>query len=142
MAIGLRYKTEKSAGFLVFKKDDKIKYLFLQSKGKYDIPKGLQQSGEDDLKTALRELEEETGLKVKVVPLFKKTVKYFYKWEGVLIRKVVVYFLGESENDKVRISPEHDGYLWMTIDEALIRIKYPSLKNLVKEAERFLSGLK
>lgn len=138
----MRYKTEKSAGFLVFKKDDKIKYLFLQSKGKYDIPKGLQQSGEDDLKTALRELEEETGLKVKVVPLFKKTTEYFYKWEGTLVRKVVVYFLGESESDEVKISPEHDGYLWMTKDEALTRIKYPSLKDLVKEAERFIIGIK
>ncbi|MCX8181511.1 MAG: NUDIX domain-containing protein [Candidatus Methanomethyliaceae archaeon] len=136
------YKTERSAGFLVFHKNGKIRYLFLKKRGKYDIPKGLQQPGEDEFTTALRELGEETGLvKIKVVPFFKKTIEYFYRWKGNIIKKKVVYFLGETNTDQVKISAEHDGYVWMTKDEILTKISYRNLKDLVEEAERFLLKL-
>ncbi|MCQ5362959.1 MAG: NUDIX domain-containing protein [Candidatus Methanomethylicia archaeon] len=136
------YKTEKSAGFLVFFRDGKIRYLFLKKKGKYDIPKGLQQPGEDELTTALRELGEETGLiKIKVIPFFKKTIEYFYRWKGMTIKKKVVYFLGETESDQVKISAEHDGYVWMTKEEILSKIAYRNLKELVEEADRFIVKL-
>lgn len=136
------YRTEKSAGFLVFLRNGKIRYLFLKKRGKYDIPKGLQQPGEDEFTTALRELEEETGLiKIKVIPFFKKTIEYFYRWKGAIIKKKVVYFLGEADTDQIKISAEHDGYVWMTKDEILTKISYRNLKDLVEEADRFLLKL-
>ena len=136
------YRTEKSAGFLVFLRDGKIRYLFLKKRGRYDIPKGLQQPGEDEFTTALRELSEETGIKIKAVPFFKKYIEYFYRWKGVTIKKKVVYFLGESETEEVKISNEHDGYAWMTKDEVATHVPYKNLRELVEEAERFLRGLK
>ncbi|MCS7097523.1 MAG: NUDIX domain-containing protein [Candidatus Methanomethyliaceae archaeon] len=137
-------KREKSAGFLIFRRQgDDIKYLFLINKGKYDIPKGLQMPEEDELKTALRELEEETGIKdVKIIPFFRKKAEYHYKWAGESIKKEVVYFLGEIDRENIIISEEHDGYIWMNKDEALSKLKYENLKDLVISAEKFIRGMK
>lgn len=141
MAINM--KKEKSAGFLIFRKDgDKIEYLFLKNKDRFDIPKGLQKSNESELETALRELEEETGLKdIKVIPLFKKKAEYFYKCNNEIIKKEVVYFLGETKTKEIKISEEHDGYVWMSKEEALSKLKYENLKNLVETAEKFIRGM-
>jgi len=52
---------EKSAGFIVFKKDDGLfKYLFLRVSGRLDFPKGNIEEDEDELSAALRELKEES----------------------------------------------------------------------------------
>lgn len=136
-------KKEKSAGFLIFRRDgERIEYLFLKNKDRFDVPKGLQKLNESEIETALRELEEETGLKdVKVMPFFKKKVEYFYKWNGEKIKKEVVYFLGETKTKEIKISGEHDGYVWMSKEEALSRLKYENLKELVELAERFIKGM-
>ncbi|MEM4217816.1 MAG: hypothetical protein QXZ09_07310, partial [Candidatus Methanomethylicaceae archaeon] len=71
----------------------------------------------------------------------KKTIEYFYRWKGAIIKKKVVYFLGEADTDQIKISAEHDGYVWMTKDEILTKISYRNLKDLVEEADRFLLKL-
>jgi 8-oxo-dGTP pyrophosphatase MutT (NUDIX family) len=130
-------RTEKSAGFLIFKRNGTVRYLFLKIKGRFDVPKGLQQPGEDDLTCAMRELKEETGItNATIIPRFKKTSRYFYRWENSLVRKEVVYFLAECKSGSIRVSEEHDGYTWMTKEEVLVNIRYQNLKELVEEADR------
>jgi len=133
------FRTEKSAGFLIFKRDGTVRYLFLKNRGRFDVPKGLQQPGEDDLASGLRELKEETGItNAAIIPVFKKTSRYFYRWEKSLVRKEVVYFLAEFKSGEIRVSEEHDGYTWMTKEEALANVRYQNLKELVEEADRIL----
>jgi bis(5'-nucleosidyl)-tetraphosphatase len=132
-------RNEKSAGFVIFRRNGGTKFLFLTNKGRYDIPKGLKQEGEDDLECALRELKEETGISdVCIIPNFKRATHYFYRWENTLISKDVVYFLGEANSGDVQISSEHDGYSWFTKDEALSRIKYKNLKGIIIEADQMV----
>jgi len=117
-----------------------MRFLFLMNKGRYDLPKGIKQVGEDDITAALRELREEAGIeKPRIVSGFKKMKHYFYRWEGALVSKDVVYFLAEYGQEEVRISHEHDGFSWLTEHEALSKIKYPTLKEVLKEAVLFLS---
>jgi len=133
------FRTEKSAGFLIFKKNGVVRYLFLKNRGRFDVPKGLQQPGEDDLTCALRELKEETAVTDAIlIPGFKKTSRYFYRWGGSLVKKEVVYFLAESKSGDIRVSDEHDGYTWMTKEEVLANVRYQNLKELVEEADRTL----
>ncbi len=136
-------KKEKSAGFLIFKKDNNIiKYLFLKSKDRYDIPKGIQEPGENEFEAALRELKEETGIKeVKVIPLFKKKIEYFYRLGKESIKKEVTYFLGGINTNEIKVSKEHDGYEWLTKEEVFSKIKYENIKKLVEEAENFIKNL-
>lgn len=135
-------KAEASAGFVVFKADGPRRYLFLTNKGRLDLPKGLKQAGEDDLTTALRELREETGIAdPAVIPGFSSKKHYFYRWKADLVSKDVIYFLARHGSNDVSISGEHDGYAWLTKDEALGSLRYPTLKEVVMEADSFLEGL-
>jgi len=107
-------KHEISAGGIVFKrvKSSKLKpsqtwskvksFLWLvcqhsQHKG-WVFPKGLVgdiKQGEAMEEAALREVEEEGGVKAKIVAKLTKPVEYFYKFQGQLIKKTVYYYLME-----------------------------------------------
>ena len=78
---------EKSSGAIVFRKENGINYYLLlhypsrnKRGGHWEFTKGHVEEGEDDETTMKRELEEETGIKdVKIIPGFKKYIKYFFK---------------------------------------------------------------
>jgi 8-oxo-dGTP pyrophosphatase MutT (NUDIX family) len=76
------FKREFSAGGVVYKKfGNSYKFLLGKHSGyqKWVLPKGLIEVGERSWQTALRETEEEMGVKAKIVleePLYKET--YFY----------------------------------------------------------------
>lgn len=92
---------QKSAGGIVYKKD-KNKFLWLicqhsQHKG-WVFPKGLiadKKNNESMIEAALREVEEEGGVKAKIVNNNPIITNYQYQWKGELIKKKVYYFLME-----------------------------------------------
>jgi len=126
----------------VYRKGDRARiYLLLQNAGRWDFPKGRVEKGESEAQTVLREVEEETGLKdLKIVPGFRKMIEYFYRREGKNIHKQVTYLLGETKEERVTISFEHQGFGWFPYGEALDRASYDNSKVTLKEAEQFLLG--
>ncbi len=135
---------EKSAGVVVFRKtkNGEILYLLLKSTSGYlDFPKGNIEKGESDEQTMRREVEEESGLKdIVLVEGFKEKIKYFYRREGQPINKEVVYFLGETKTENVKVSWEHVGFEWMSFKEAFERVKFENAKSILKKANEFLAG--
>ncbi|MEK7562644.1 MAG: NUDIX domain-containing protein [Patescibacteria group bacterium] len=138
---------EKSAGIIVFYKEDdgEIKYLLLKHKpDSWDFPKGLVEKGEKPEDAAVRECKEETGIEIKELIFgFKETIRFFFKVKyeyqikrgfkiGQTVLKFVTYFLAMSETKDVRISFEHEGYEWLTFDEIINRLKKR------KESQRIL----
>ena len=61
---------EKSCGAIVYTKDHgDILYVIIRSKGGiYGFPKGHMEGNETEAETAFREIFEETGLTVKLIP--------------------------------------------------------------------------
>lgn len=97
----MKTKTEVSAGGIVYKKvGEKIMWLIGQHsahKG-WIFPKGLvgdTKKNEPMKNAALREVEEEGGIKARIVVSKPISVNYSYKWENTLIKKTVYYFLME-----------------------------------------------
>lgn len=136
---------EKSAGAVIFRREgDKIYYLFLHhgaTSDYLDLPKGLIKKGENELETAKREIEEETGLtSLQFVEDFKESLKWFYKKEGETVYKEAIYFLAETKQKEVKISWEHKGYEWLTFQEAMKKLKYENTKSLLKKVNTFLTG--
>ena len=69
-------KKQVVAGFVVYRKTtDGIKFLLLYRRGNYwNFPKGHFKPGERSIDAALRELEEETGIKkseLRMLPNFR-----------------------------------------------------------------------
>jgi 8-oxo-dGTP pyrophosphatase MutT (NUDIX family) len=129
---------EKSAGAIIFYIEDnrEVKYLLLKHKaGSFDFAKGLVEKNEKLEQAALRECQEETGIKeLELVPGFKETIKFFFKVKydyqvkrglkaGQTVLKFVTYFLARSKTKNVKISFEHESYEWLTYDEIIGRLK-------------------
>src|SRR5439155_8340311 len=102
---------ERSAGAVVFHAgpEARMKYLLLRyPAGHWDFPKGNIEKGEREIDTVVREIWEETGLeRISEVQGFRREIEYFYRRDGKLIHKSVVFRLMKAEDDSVRISDQH-----------------------------------
>jgi len=131
-------RQERSAGIIVFrtKADGGNRFLLLDYGKYWDYPKGHIEEGEDERAAAIRELAEETGISdVELIDDFRHEIVYFFRTPGRgLVRKTVVFFLGEVEGKEVTISHEHVGYEWLKGEEALARVKYPTAKQVMRAA--------
>ena len=84
-----------SAGGLVYKitnEDVFFVICFKKSTNRWHLPKGTQESDENIKNTAIREVEEETGLKV-CIKNFLSNIEYSFKNEiNKIINKQVVFY--------------------------------------------------
>lgn len=131
----------RSVGVIVFCTFDiGIKYLLIKhSKGHWAFPKGHMEEGETDIDTALRELEEETGLKgVRLINNeFFLSEEYIFKHGNDLIHKRVDYFIAESISYSVRIDGvEISDIGWYDLKTASQTLTFRKSKDiLLKTAE-------
>jgi len=81
---------EKAGGGLVF--NDKNEVLFIYRNKKWDLPKGGIEKGEEIEDTALREVQEETGVKgLKITRKLNKTY-HIFKRNGRYKLKITHWF--------------------------------------------------
>ncbi len=134
-------RREKSAGAVVYNPQTR-KYLLLHyPTGHWDFPKGHVEPRESEVKTAKREVFEETGLDVEILFGFHEIICYKFRERDTLVEKKVVYFIGLADNENVKLSYEHDGYIWLPYDEAVERITYDTSKKVLMKAHLFLRNL-
>lgn len=134
--------TETSGGAIIFRKEDnKILYLLLDYKSRFDLVKGDVLPGETEKETAAREIEEETGITdIIFVDNFRETIEYSYRWENDLLYKKITFFLAETKTKDIRISFEHFGYKWCEFGEAMRLIKFRNTKEILKKADELLNS--
>ncbi len=122
----MKYKKEVSAGGIAYKKVESYKlqvisYKWLitqhsQHKG-WGFPKGLigdTHKNEEMEQAALREVEEEGGVKARIVVKKPIEVKYKYRFKDYLIDKTVYYFLMEY------ISGDPKNHDWEMMDAKFV----------------------
>ena len=117
--------TEISAGAIVYTLiDEQINYLLtLDFHGNWGFPKGHLEAGESEEEAALREIEEEAGVKVELDKDFRHPLEYVMP-NGR--NKVSVYFLGFYEDQKpvpqpeevaeIRLLPYEEAFQLLTFD--------------------------
>lgn len=136
----------KSAGAVVFhRRKEKCFYLLLRHtepifRHSWGFPKGTMEPGETETETALREVQEETDLHVKVVPGFRETITYAFRDRGYLIKKTVVYFLGEAKSGRAKVSHEHEALEWLPYEKAVRRLTFENARNVLQKANKFLNN--
>ena len=132
---------ERSAGFILCKKNGERKYLLLlHGRDYWNFPKGKLESGESNLEAALRELEEETGItKIEIVDGFTFRYDYSFNAGNLKIKKLVKMFLAYYLGGDVVISHEHKRFKWLTFDEAINILKFENIKRQLTKADSFLA---
>jgi len=135
-------KEEISAGIILFSNNKKRKYLLLNYPSKHwDFVKGKMEEGETFHETALRETNEETGIKdVEFLDGFKEEIEYYFRADNQDIHKKVIFFLGKTETMNIILSHEHLDFIWLDFDNALNKITYENAKNLLRKSEKFLEN--
>ena len=139
-------KNQVVSGFVVYRKTaDGIKFLLLYRRGNYwNFPKGHFEPGERTIDVALRELEEETGIKkseLRIAPDFRAYERFYFKIGNQGIYDTVILFLAETHKAEVKIIPrEHSGYGWFLYHDAMnvIGKKYGDTRKVLKQANDFL----
>lgn len=135
---------EISAGGVVYRKnEDKIELLLIEDRYmKASLPKGKQEDGETIEETALREIEEETGIIGKIIkPLETIHYNYFHPSLG-LIQKEVHYYLVEAISGQLKPQIEEINKVdWLTSEELWQKQKsygYENNLSVIKKACQFL----
>jgi 8-oxo-dGTP pyrophosphatase MutT (NUDIX family) len=108
--------------------------------GTWTLPKGTPNHGETIEQTAVREVEEETGLRVRIVsPL--PSISYTFVQDGMRIHKTVHYWLMEPlGGDLARHDHEFERVRWVPFDEAGALLTFESERALVARARAALAA--
>ena len=118
-----KYKVIKAAGGLVRKKD---KFLMIYRMKKWDLPKGKRENGESNSEAALREVEEECGVKVKLGKKICTTWHTYTMNKNNMLKKTRWYAMDLLDDARMKPSLEEDieELRWMTQKEV-----YHALEN-------------
>lgn len=132
---------EKSCGAVVYiNSQENTTYLLLNyAAGHWDFVKGNVEYGETEKQTVTRELQEETMItQAKFIDNFRESIHYFYRRQGLTINKEVVFFIIESGTDKVEVSFEHTGYVWLDYPQAMDRLSFKNSRDVLQKAHEYL----
>jgi len=138
---------EQSAGAVIFRIENKERrYLLLHyptskraKKEYWDFPKGHLEKGETEQQAAVREVQEETGLHdITFASGFKERIQYYFRVEGKTIFKTVVFFLAFTKKKEIKISFEHKGFVWLSFEKAMKKLKFANARRILRAANQFL----
>lgn len=128
-------KIIQAGGGLV--ENEKGEFLFMFRRGKWDLPKGKLDPGESLESCAVREVEEETGLKNPELKRFLTVTEHNYVERGVeLIKETHWWLMKAVSNQKMNPQTEEDITLlrWFGPSEIseVLKNTYPNIIEVFK----------
>ncbi len=138
---------EFSAGGVVIKREgDSVKVLLclqekLSGSQVYCLPKGHIEEGETYEQAAIREVFEETGIKIKN-PRFIDKIDYIFIQRGSKIKKTVYFYLMDYESGEFQPNRETISIGWFDGEEAINLTPYSSEKKIINNALEMLKSEK
>jgi len=119
-------------------KNEKDEYLFIFRRGKWDLPKGKLDEMESIEECAVREVEEETGLKEIGLDGHLCDTHHIYLEKGAYVLKESVWFkMNASSVHKLKPQTEEDIHEIKWLDpshwDTVLGNTYPSIKDVLKQ---------
>jgi hypothetical protein len=128
------FTSVEAAGGLV--RNETGELLFIFRRGKWDLPKGKMEAGEDPAECAEREIEEETG--IRDITIVKKICETYHVYEeyGKTILKTTHWFACNGSSKGLLIPQTEEDILeakWVSEQEVpeLMKNTYSSVREVV-----------
>jgi 8-oxo-dGTP pyrophosphatase MutT (NUDIX family) len=132
------FRIIEAAGGIVNNPDGKV--LFIKRLGKWDLPKGKMEKGESREESAVREIEEETGLKdVELVRFINTTYHIYIERNGDKVLKCTHWFemnFSGEDTSKPQIEEGITEVAWKNtsrIEEEVFPSTFKNIELIIKE---------
>jgi 8-oxo-dGTP pyrophosphatase MutT (NUDIX family) len=127
---------QKAGGGFVYNKKGEV--LFILRNGKWDLPKGGKEKGEKMSFTALREVEEETGVNQLVVTKKLQKTYHVFKRNGVFKLKITQWYEMTTDFEGIPVGQAEEGIekvAWLNSEQVQEALKnsYENIKLLFEE---------
>ena len=132
---------ESSCGAVVFRcEGEKKKFLLIRNRrsAHWGFPKGHIEPGESNEQTAIREVLEETGINIRILPDFKKCSEYTIQGR---IEKSVAIFLARTDDVEYTVQAEEiEECGWFSFDDAMKTLNYDNDKRILEQAGQYIEA--
>ena len=130
---------ERSCGAVVYRFiNDEVRYLLIKNRRSthWGFPKGHVEKGETFEQTAIREVLEETGIHIQILPQFASKSEYTIQGR---VEKSVTIFLAKTKDTQTTIQREEiEDYIWLNFDKAMDTLRFINDRNILQSAHDFL----
>ena len=131
---------ETSCGFVLVNYDSVL--LLQYPQGHWSYPKGHVEGDEDHYQTAIRELNEETGISdIEIDSGWSYRTEYTFQSKGRTIDKQVYWYIASTDKLEVKLSHEHTNYLWLSLDEAEEQLTFDQEKEVLLSAREHMQKM-
>ncbi len=141
-------RTQVSAGGVAFRKKGSRTEVVIVSIGnnhRWQLPKGIVNTGESLESAAMREVREETGVETEMIGAIDKVEYWYYsidRGERVRFHKFVHFYLLRYKSGDVRNHGwEVNEARWVEIDKACQMLAFKSEREIVKRAKAMIKEL-
>lgn len=128
------FKMVRAAGGVVTNKQEEV--LMIELRGRWDLPKGHIEEGESSYDAALREVEEETGVRAKIIGVEPiATTWHAYDTYGQWELKSTDWWVMEAESGNLNAQSEEGitGVRWLSNAElkGALKTSYPTIIRVI-----------
>jgi 8-oxo-dGTP pyrophosphatase MutT (NUDIX family) len=135
-------RIETSSGGVVFRRTDvRVDFLLIRDPyANWGLPKGHIEGGETPEQAALREVEEETGLRELSTVAQLPTIDWYFRDRGKLVHKFCHFFLLECAAGEAvpQLDEGITQCIWHPPDVAIRTVSYSNARQVVRAAADWL----
>ncbi|NLB36526.1 MAG: NUDIX domain-containing protein [Clostridiales bacterium] len=130
---------ECSCGAVVYRIiNDEYRFLLIKNKrsAHWGFPKGHVEEKETPQDTATREVLEETGIHIDILPDFTSQSEYTIQGK---VEKSVTIFLATTKDTQTIIQKEEiEDYVWLSFEKAMETLRFENDKIILNNAHEYL----